>query len=49
MSAASFKEKGNKHLQKEEYDEAIEAYSQAIALDPKYVQNIEEELGCSIY
>lgn len=34
MSAASFKEKGNKHLQKEEYDEAIEAYSQAIALDP---------------
>lgn len=34
MSAAEFKEVGNKHLQAKEFDKAIEAYTQAIALDP---------------
>ena len=28
MSAAQFKEKGNKHLQAKEYDEAISAYTE---------------------
>jgi len=35
MSAATFKEKGNKHLQAQEFDEAIAAYTEAINLDPK--------------
>ena len=35
MSAAAFKEKGNKHLQAQEFDEAIAAYTEAINLDPK--------------
>lgn len=34
MSANSFKETGNKHLQAGEYDLAIEAYSKAIELNP---------------
>ena len=34
MSAASFKDLGNKHLQAKEYDEAIGAYTKAIELDP---------------
>lgn len=33
MSAATFKEAGNKALQAGKFDEAIEAYSQAIAID----------------
>jgi stress-induced-phosphoprotein 1 len=34
MSAVEFKDKGNKHLQAKQYDEAIDAYTQAIALSP---------------
>jgi stress-induced-phosphoprotein 1 len=34
MSAASFKEKGNQFLQAKQYDEAIQAYTEAINLDP---------------
>lgn len=34
MSAQSFKEAGNKALQEKRFDDAIEAYSQAIAVDP---------------
>jgi stress-induced-phosphoprotein 1 len=34
MSAASFKEAGNKALQAGKFDEAIKAYSDAIAIDP---------------
>lgn len=34
MSAASFKEIGNRHLQAKEFDEAIKAYTEAINLDP---------------
>jgi stress-induced-phosphoprotein 1 len=34
MSAASFKDAGNKHLQAKNYDEAIAAYTEAINLDP---------------
>ena len=34
MSAASFKEQGNKFLTAGDYDQAIEAYSKAIDLDP---------------
>ncbi len=30
MSASTYKDKGNKHLQAGEFDLAIEAYSQAI-------------------
>ena len=33
MSAASFKDTGNKHLQAGEFDQAIEAYTQAINID----------------
>ena len=33
MSAVSFKDTGNKHLQAGEFDQAIEAYSRAINLD----------------
>lgn len=33
MSAASFKEIGNKHLQAKQFDEAIQAYTEAIKLD----------------
>jgi len=33
--AAAFKEKGNKHLQAGEFDEAIAAYTEAINLSPK--------------
>lgn len=35
MSAASFKEQGNQFLQAKKYDEAIQAYTEAINLDPK--------------
>mmetsp|Transcript_23699 Transcript_23699/g.39551 ORF Transcript_23699/g.39551 Transcript_23699/m.39551 type:complete len:561 (-) Transcript_23699:335-2017(-) len=35
MSAASFKEQGNKFLQNKQFDEAIQAYTEAINLDPK--------------
>mmetsp|Transcript_119473 Transcript_119473/g.234784 ORF Transcript_119473/g.234784 Transcript_119473/m.234784 type:complete len:554 (+) Transcript_119473:50-1711(+) len=35
MSAASFKEQGNKFLQAKQFDEAIQAYTEAINLDPK--------------
>ena len=34
MSAASFKDKGNTFLQAKQYDEAIQAYTEAINLDP---------------
>ena len=34
MSAASFKEQGNKYLTAGDYDKAIEAYSKAIEVDP---------------
>ena len=34
-AAATFKAKGNKHLQAQEFDEAIAAYTEAINLDPK--------------
>lgn len=34
MSAAEFKAKGNAHLQKKEFDAAIEAYTRAIELEP---------------
>jgi len=34
MSAADFKAKGNKHLQAKEFDEAIQAYTEAINIDP---------------
>eukprot|EP01038_Epipyxis_sp_PR26KG_P007406 gene7406-10095_t len=34
MSAASFKEAGNKFLQAKQFDEAINAYTEAINLDP---------------
>lgn len=30
MSAAQFKEKGNKHLQAQEFDEAISAYTEVL-------------------
>jgi stress-induced-phosphoprotein 1 len=35
MSAASFKEQGNQFLQAKKFDEAIQAYTEAINLDPK--------------
>jgi stress-induced-phosphoprotein 1 len=35
MSAAEFKAKGNQYLQSGDYDQAIEAYTQAIQLDSK--------------
>lgn len=34
MSASSFKDIGNQHLQAKQYDQAIEAYSEAIRIDP---------------
>lgn len=34
MSAAEFKDIGNKHLQAKEFDQAIEAYTKAIEIDP---------------
>lgn len=34
MSAAEFKDIGNKHLQAGEYDKAIESYTKAVELDP---------------
>lgn len=34
MSAASFKEQGNQYLQAKQFDEAINAYTEAINLDP---------------
>eukprot|EP00595_Chromulina_sp_UTEXLB2642_P000360 CAMPEP_0196761234 /NCGR_PEP_ID=MMETSP1095-20130614/397_1 /TAXON_ID=96789 ORGANISM="Chromulina nebulosa, Strain UTEXLB2642" /NCGR_SAMPLE_ID=MMETSP1095 /ASSEMBLY_ACC=CAM_ASM_000446 /LENGTH=561 /DNA_ID=CAMNT_0042110499 /DNA_START=16 /DNA_END=1701 /DNA_ORIENTATION=- len=34
MSASSFKDQGNKHLQAGEYDLAVEAYTKAISIDP---------------
>jgi stress-induced-phosphoprotein 1 len=34
MSAAAFKDQGNKFLQAKQYDEAIRAYTEAINLDP---------------
>ena len=34
MSASSFKDAGNQHLQAKQYDQAIESYSQAIRIDP---------------
>lgn len=34
MSAAAFKEAGNKHLQAKQFDEAIQAYSEAIKINP---------------
>ena len=34
MSASEFKDKGNKHLQAGEFDEAIAAYSEAISINP---------------
>lgn len=35
MSAAQFKEQGNKFLQAKQFDEAIQAYTEAINIDPK--------------
>ncbi len=35
MSAAQFKEQGNKFLQAKQFDEAIKAYTEAINIDPK--------------
>lgn len=35
MSAAQFKEQGNKFLQAKQFDEAIKAYTEAINLDPR--------------
>lgn len=34
MSATTFKDQGNQYLQAKQYDEAIEAYSKAVKLDP---------------
>ena len=34
MSAAELKDQGNKHLKAEEFDKAIECYTQAIKLSP---------------
>lgn len=34
MSAASFKDQGNKYLQAGSFDEAIESYTKAIEIDP---------------
>lgn len=34
MSAAAFKEQGNQYLQAKQYDEAIQAYTEAINIDP---------------
>lgn len=34
MSAVEFKDRGNQHLQKGEYDQAIEAYTKAIEINP---------------
>jgi len=34
MSAAAFKDAGNKHLQAKQYDEAIKAYTEAIKINP---------------
>lgn len=42
LKASAFKEKGNEHLQKKDYDCAIEAYTKAIALcpnDPVFYSN----------
>jgi stress-induced-phosphoprotein 1 len=34
MSASEYKEKGDKHLKAREFDAAIEAYTNAIAINP---------------